>query len=122
MSEVYHWGILGMKWGHRKARDVVGGSGGSSGKTEPTHSEDHKKVTELRKKKASELSNAEIQAVLNRANLEKQFAELNKKQVSAGEKVVKELLLNAAKKSAASFLDENAAKIPGMLTKALSSK
>lgn len=64
-----HYGVLGMKWGRRKAD---GNSAVSSGP-----SADHINVALLRKKKLSELSNAEMKAVTERLQLEKKFREIN---------------------------------------------
>ena len=65
-----HWGVKGMKWGVRKDRTGVGASSASA-------SEDHINVAALRKKKLSQLSNAEIKAVNERMNLEKKYREMN---------------------------------------------
>lgn len=65
-----HWGVKGMKWGVRKDRTGVGASSASA-------SEDHINVAALRKKKVSQLSNAEIKAVTERMNLEKKYREMN---------------------------------------------
>lgn len=65
-----HYGVKGMKWGVRKDRTGVGASSASA-------SEDHINVAALRKKKVSQLSNAEIKAVTERMNLEKKYREMN---------------------------------------------
>lgn len=87
-----HYGVLGMKWGRRKSE---GNSAVPS-----AQSDDHINVASLRKKKLSQLSNAEIKAVTERLNLEKKFKEVNpsdhelmmrklKKRVDTGTKILK---------------------------------
>lgn len=60
MEYLEHFGIKGMHWGVRKDR---------SSKT----SQDYKDAQALRKKKPSELSNAELKKLTERINLEKQY-------------------------------------------------
>lgn len=64
-----HYGVLGMRWGRRKAD-------GNSAVGAPAH-EDAINVAALRKKKISQLSNAEMKAVTERMNLEKKYREMN---------------------------------------------
>ena len=67
-----HFGVLGMKWGHRRAR---------RGKK---YSEDYKQVKELKKKKIYELSNRDLQKINNRKILEKNYRQLNPKLLAVG--------------------------------------
>lgn len=76
-NDLKHWGVLGMKWGIHKS----------------TPSEDHTKARELRKKKVSELSNKEIQAITTRLSLEKQLSSLDAKKVNKGQQRAIELLV-----------------------------
>ena len=99
VSSLYHFGILGMKWGIRRQRGsdgrVVEGSRGS---------EDHQKARDLKKKGARNLSNAELKAYVERMNLEKQYSNLNKKEVSAGRKFVSDVLVTAGKTTLTNFV------------------
>lgn len=76
-----------MKWGKRKG--ATGGRDASGrlrpGQPTPT-SHDHNKARKLKKKKASQLSNAELKKLNERLQLETQFAQLQQKQ---GNKVTK---------------------------------
>ena len=99
VSSLYHFGILGMKWGIRRQRGsdgrVVEGSRGS---------DDHQKARDLKKKGARNLSNAELKAYVERMNLEKQYSNLNKKEVSAGRKFVSDVLVTAGKTTLTNFV------------------
>lgn len=99
VSSLYHFGILGMKWGVRRQRGsdgrVIEGSRGS---------DDHKKARDLKKKGARNLSNAELKSYVERMNLEKQYSNLNKKEVSAGRKFVSDVLVTAGKTTLTNFV------------------
>lgn len=99
VNSLYHFGILGMKWGVRRQRGsdgrVVEGSRGS---------DDHQKAKDLKKKGARNLSNVELKAYVERMNLEKQYSNLNKKEVSAGRKFVSDVLVTAGKTTLTNFV------------------
>jgi hypothetical protein len=101
-----HFGILGMHWGRR------------TGKTPTTDSSDHVTTTAIKKKKLSQMSNAEIKKLSERLQLEKSYKELSKKQVSDGERIVKESLVNGAKQALTPIIAENTAKIAGFIISA----
>lgn len=75
MDELSHYGVKGMKWGVNRAES--GSSGGSSGGRPPAASADHKVAASSQKKVESggtrSLSNQELQGLINRMNLEKQY-------------------------------------------------
>ena len=72
-NEIYHYGILGMKWGRRKAR--------------PNTSQDYKDYQNIKKKKVSEMSNAELRKLNERQNLERQYKSLNQNTIQKGLKI-----------------------------------
>ena len=80
MNELYHHGILGMKWGKRKSK---------------TFSKDYTAVKKLRKKNIKNLSNENLKEINNRLNLESSYRQLknNRSATSRG--------LNAATKVSA---------------------
>lgn len=84
-DELKHYGVLGMRWGVRKAQYD------SNGRKKPKNlyiSKDSKKVTNIRKKKVNQMSNQELKDANKRLQLEKQYNDLTHKK-SIGEKAVK---------------------------------
>lgn len=73
-SELYHYGVLGMKWGRRRYQNKDG-SLTAAGKKR--YSDDAREASEIGKKKVSEMSNAELRKYNERVNLERQYANLN---------------------------------------------
>lgn len=90
-----HYGVPGMKWGKRKASSVS--------------SSDHQETRELKKKKVSELSNAELQKLNNRRQLEKKYKDLNPDTVTRGHNTVKAVLAIAGTAAAVTALSNNTA-------------
>lgn len=78
-DELYHWGILGMKWGHRKAKNAK-----TYSKKNKKMSQDAKEAEQLRKKKLYELSNEELKRYNNRKQLEDNYKRLNKSTIAKG--------------------------------------
>jgi len=91
-----HYGIPGMKWGKRSARTAT--------KSPPNYSQDHKTKSALKKKKISEMSNAELKSLNERLNLEKNYKDLTKTEKTAGQKFVNNVLTSAGKTVATAFV------------------
>ena len=67
--ELYHHGILGQKWGQRRFQNPDGtytAEGKARRRREDSYSEDHKRYTALKKKRAEELSTKEIEEINRR--------------------------------------------------------
>lgn len=82
-NELYHHGILGMKWGVRRDRSRSGGSN-----RKKSRSEDSRDASAIKKKKLNQMSNAELKRVNERRRLEQEYSRLNPKSVSRGWKYV----------------------------------
>lgn len=99
-----------MHWGRRK-----GTSTELSVSASHPHSisEDHIKKLTLKTKKLNQMSNAELKALNERMNLEKQYKDLAKGDISKGKKFVQNILDSAAKgaqDAAMEFVKKQAAK------------
>lgn len=85
-SELYHFGVKGMRWGVRKARSS--GSGTKSYKP----SRDYNAANRLRQKAkqsgAKSLTNKEMKMVNTRLELEKKYNQLNPSSIEKGRKVL----------------------------------
>ena len=76
-----HYGVKGMRWGKRKGNP----------------SEDHKKVAAIRKKKVSEMSNAELREALNRMKMQNEYNQNSKQLRDAGRSKTKNALKTIGK-------------------------
>ncbi|QFG13616.1 hypothetical protein PBI_SHEPARD_6 [Arthrobacter phage Shepard] len=97
-----HYGIKGMRWGKRKASVETAKADDDAPTAKP--SADAQAVSTYKSKVASggvdALSTKELQQLVNRQNLEQQYAKLNPEPISAGQKFMTETLptvLNVAK-------------------------
>lgn len=92
MSEyISHFGIKGMKWGVRRYQSEDG-SLTPEGRKRYGRSEDSEKVREFRKKPVEAMSNQELQTVITRMNLERQYRDLRSSEINSGKKKAKEIL------------------------------
>ena len=92
-SELYHHGIKGMKWGVRRTPAQLG--------HKPS-----KLTTSQRKSEMKKMSDTELRNRINRIQMEKQYMQLTAPEVSAGKKFVKDVLVNAAKQTATSYVSK----------------
>ena len=92
-NELYHHGIKGMKWGVRRTPAQLG--------HKPS-----KLTTSQRKTEMKKMSDTELRNRINRIQMEKQYMQLTAPEVSAGKKFVKDVLVNAAKQTATSYVSK----------------
>lgn len=100
-----HFGILGMKWGRRKGKTSLSKGKLKSVKNSNNHPDHDRKVV-LKKKKLHQMSNEELKTLNTRLQLEKTYKELTQAEVSKGRKFVSEILSNAAKQTASTYVSK----------------
>ena len=94
-----------MKWGRRKRKTSLSKGKSKLVKTSNNHP-DHDRKVALKKKKLRQMSNEEIKALNKRLQLEKTYRELTQAEVSKGRKFVSEILSNAAKQTASTYVSK----------------
>ena len=107
-NELYHYGILGMKWGVRRTPSQLGhktsGSDGLSGEgnkksSEKSSSQTSKSSSTSQRKSVKDMTDEELSQALRRLELEKRYKELTPKEISKGkafaEHVAKKMVLPA---------------------------
>lgn len=104
MNELKHYGVLGMRWGRRK------GASSTTPTTPRNPSKDHVRKSQLKKKKISEMTNDELKEITSRLQLEKQYKDLTRTDVTPGKKFVMDVLATTAKTTATAYATKYAAK------------
>ena len=105
-----HYGVLGMKWGKRKARSTVS----SNNKSKSTAITKPKQTPKPKSKPTKRrLSDAELRAVVNRMRLEREYADLTYRASSRSkvERVVRTIGTVAALTTSAVKIYENLNKL-----------
>lgn len=98
-NSLQHYGVLGMKWGRRKAAGSSSTSSNKKARSEPH--DDYKKAHSSKNVKT--MSDKELRDRINRLQMEKQYKQLSAKEKSAGAKIVGEILGNAGKQVATKY-------------------
>lgn len=120
-----HHGIKGMKWYQRRYQNKDGsltpqgkiryGAVYKKGSKPRTSSSESSKP---KTKSVSEMSNQELQATINRKRLELEYARLNSKQVSKGQKfakaVMNDVVIPAAKNVGKAYIEQQLKKALGI--------
>lgn len=106
MDEVFlaHHGIKGMKWGVRKKKKSSKSSNKTSKIEEKKVVKEAKKrglvssVKKTKKVKIKDLSDSELQSKIRRLQMEKQYRDLKRDEVSKGRKMAGQILSNVGVK------------------------
>lgn len=75
-NELYHYGVLGMKWGVRKAKSTISSS---NKRKKPKQTVDPSYKKAHTKKKLKYMSDNDLREINNRLNLEKNYSDLTRK-------------------------------------------
>ena len=81
-NDLYHYGILGMKWGVRRTKTQLVRARKSSRKSK----------LEAQKKKIKSMSDDELRKKINRLQMEKQYSQLSAPEIGKGRKFAKQTL------------------------------
>ena len=124
-AELYHHGVKGQRWGIRRYQNKDGsltpqgkiryGAVYKKGSKPSTSSSESSKS---KTKPVSEMSDQELQAAINRKRLEAEYARLNPKQVSKGQKfakaVMNDVIIPAAKNVGKAYIEQELKKALGI--------
>lgn len=81
-NELYHYGILGMKWGVRKSQSKSSSSKRKNGQRKL--SDDAREASVIKKKSIGQMTNAELRKANERTRLEQEYSRLNPSTVKKG--------------------------------------
>lgn len=102
-DKLCHYGVKGMKWGVRKSKPKKS-SGSSLRNAEKDQKQRVKEIKKSLKKpkqkkkvKIKDLSDKDLQAKINRLQMEKRYRDLKKDEVSAGKKLIGDILMTSGK-------------------------
>lgn len=98
INQLYHHGILGMKWGVRRYQNADG-TRTSAGKKREGSSGEPAKKGDTQSKKLSEFSNDDLRRLNERLQLEDAYKKLTKDRIKTGESWVKKSISTAGQQA-----------------------
>lgn len=103
IDQLYHYGILGQKWGIRRFQKLDGTRTNEGKKREIEKSEDHAKSRENKRKAPEGLSNEELKKLNERLQLETTYKKLTTEKIEKSESFVKKALKDAGGQALTEF-------------------
>lgn len=108
INQLYHYGIVGQKWGVRRYQNKDGTRTTAGKRREredfkPTQSDDHTKSRESRNKGTSSLSNEELKKLNERLRLEDDYKRLSSSKVKKSESWVQKAIQSGGEQALSEF-------------------
>lgn len=105
INQLYHYGILGQKWGVRRFQNKDGTRTPAGKRREKAFakSEDHVKSRDFKSKAPSGLSNAELKKLNERLQLEETYKRLTAEKLEKSESFVKKAILKGGGEALSEF-------------------
>lgn len=107
-EELYHYGILGMKWGVRRTRAQLGHNVVKKKATPNAKATKSKAPAKIDKVKS--MSDEELNTAIKRLELEKRYRDLSPQKISFGKKMVNDVLIPSATNAGKQLLTDYAVK------------
>ena len=105
INQLYHYGILGQKWGVRRFQNKDGTRthAGKRREKQQSTSEDHVKSRDFKSKAPSGLSNEELKKLNERLQLEETYKRLTTEKIQKSESFVKKAILKGGGEALSEF-------------------
>ena len=116
-NELKHYGVLGMKWGIRKAHSNSLKISKSGKKSIKGNIKNKLNANKNRNKAIKKISDEELRRKITRLQMEQQYKQFTKRQQSAGEKFIKQVLYESAKNTASKYVSKQMSNVIDSLLK-----